>query len=556
MLIHEWLIFVAQTGLYMAVRAKNLIILRCDFYARGKSMAWLNLGEILRIHAKNYPEKQAVKDWRGESRTYADLDSRTNRLANSLLNMGLHKGDRLAVMLYNGVEFVEVCCACAKIGVVVVTVNWRFIDKEVEFVVNNSDARAFILDEEFVNCVSSIRQNLRNVGKESFIVVGQAAPAGYINYENLVEGSPNSRTHVDVDSKDAWFQIYTSGTTGIPKGVVRSHESYISFFLVNSIEFGFSQDDKGMIVMPLYHVNSTFYGLLFIYIGASLYVGADKGFDPVELLRVIDEEKVIFISLIPTHYHLILNVPDDARKKFDLGSMRIFLCSSAPVRSKIKKGILKCFPDVKLYEAYGSTEAGLVTILKPEDQLRKLGSMGRECLGTDVIRLLDENGNEVSVGEVGELYSRGPMMFDEYYEMPEKTKESFRGDLFTARDMVKRDKEGYYYIVDRKDNMIISGGEHVYPSEVEEVISRHPNVFDVAVIGVPDDKWGETVKAVVILKDGVNASEEEIVEWCHGKMAGFKKPTSVDFISASEMPRTTTGKILHRKLREIFATSL
>jgi acyl-CoA synthetase (AMP-forming)/AMP-acid ligase II len=330
----------------------------------------------------------------------------------------------------------------------------------------------------------------------------------------------------------------------------------MSFFLINAVEFGFSQEDKGMIVMPLYHVNSTFYGLLFLYVGAFLYVGWDKGFDPVELLRVIDKEKVTFISLIPTHYHLILNVPEDVRKKFDLSSMRSFLCSSAPVRSKIKKGILKCFPDVKLFEAYGSTEAGLVTILRPEDQLRKLGSMGRECLGTDVVRLLDENGNEVSVGEVGELYSRGPMMFDEYYKMPEKTRDSFRGDLFTARDMVKRDEEGYYYIVDRKDNMIITGGEHVYPSEVEEVVSRHPKVFDVAVIGVPDDKWGEAVKAVVILKKGEKASEEEIVEWCREKMAGYKKPKSVDFISASEMPRTTTGKILYRKLRERYTEQL
>jgi len=548
--------FCDSNGFFVAVHAKNLIISCCHFYAKGKSMAWLNLGEILRIHAKNYPEKEAVKDWHGESRTYADLDSRTNRLANSLLGMGLHKGDRLAVMLYNCVEFVEVCCACAKIGVVLVTVNWRFIGKEVEFVVNNADARAFVLDEEFVDCVNSIRQNLQNVGKENFIVVGRGAPSGYINYKNLMEGSPNTHTPVKVSSKDTWFQIYTSGTTGIPKGVVRSHESYISFFLINAVEFGFTQDDKGMIVMPLYHVNSTFYGLLFLYIGASLYVGPDKGFDPVELLRVIDEEKVTFISLIPTHYHLILDVPDDTKKNFDLSSMRSFLCSSAPVRSKIKKGILKCFPDVKLCEAYGSTEAGLVTILKPEDQLRKLGSMGRECLGTDVIRLLDENGNEVSVGEVGELYSRGPMMFDEYYKMPEKTKESFKGDLFTARDMVKRDEEGYYYIIDRKDNMIITGGEHVYPSEVEEIISKHPKVFDVAVIGVPDDKWGEAVKAFVILKDGENASEEEIVEWCREKIAGFKKPKSVDFISPSEMPRTTTGKILHRKLRERYAVSL
>ena len=519
-------------------------------------MVWLNMGQILRVHAKNYPEKIAVKDWHGETRTYLELESRTNRLANSLLSMGLRKGDRVAVMLYNCVEFVEVCCACAKIGVVVVTVNWRFLGKEVEYVVNNSDAKAMIVGEEFVDVVDSVRPRLRNIKDQSFMVVGRAAPDGCIDYENLVEGSPDSRPHVGVDSKDIWFQIYTSGTTGIPKGVVRSHESYMSFFLINAVEFGFSQEDKGMIVMPLYHVNSTFYGLLFLYIGASLFVGRDKGFDPVELLRVIDDEKVTFISLIPTHYHLILNVPEDVRKKFDLSSMGSFLCSSAPVRSKIKKGILKCFPDVKLYEAYGSTEAGLVTILRPEDQLRKLGSMGRECLGTDVIRLLDVNGNEVSIGEVGELYSRGPMMFDEYYKMPEKTKESFRGDLFTARDMVKRDKEGYYYIVDRKDNMIITGGEHVFPSEVEEVISRYSKVFDVAVISVPDDKWGEAVKAVVILKEGEKATEEEIIEWCREEMAGYKKPKSVDFISASEMPRTTTGKILHRKLREKYTEQL
>jgi len=517
---------------------------------------WLNLGEILRIHAKKFPEKIAVKDWRGKTKTYSELDLRTNRLANSLLSTGLRKGDRLAVMLYNCVEFVEVCCACAKIGVVVVTVNWRFVGQEVEYVVNNSDARAMMLDEEFFECVSSVRSNLQNISEESFIVVGKTAPEGYINYEKFIEGSPDNKPYVKVDSKNTWFQIYTSGTTGTPKGVVRSHESYISFFLINAVEFGFSQDDKGMIVMPLYHVNSTFYGLLFLYIGASLYVGRDKGFDPVDFLRVVDKEKVTFISLIPTHYHLILNVHEDVRKKFDLSSMRSFLCSSAPVRSKIKKGILECFPNVRLYEAYGSTEAGLVTILRPEDQLRKLSSMGREGLGTDVIRLLDENGNEVPVGEVGELYSRGPMMFNEYYKMPEKTKESFRGDFFTARDMVKRDEEGYYYIVDRKDNMIITGGEHVYPSEIEEVISKHSKVFDVAVVGVPDDKWGEAVKAVVILKEGRIATEEEIIEWCRERMAGYKKPKSVDFILPSEMPRTTTGKILHRKLRERYANKL
>jgi len=245
-----------------------------------------------------------------------------------------------------------------------------------------------------------------------------------------------------------------------------------------------------------------------------------------------------------------LNVPEDVRKKYDVSSVRELLCSSAPVRGDVKRGILKCFPKAELYEAYGSTEAGLVTILKPEDQLRKLGSMGRECLGTDLIKLLDESGKEVPVGEVGELYSRGPMMFDEYYKEAEKTRRSFRGEFFSAGDLVKRDEEGYYYMVERKDNMIITGGEHVYPSEVEEIMLRHPKVSEVAVIGVPDDKWGEAVKAVVVLKKGKTATGEEIIEWCKGKMAGYKKPKSVDFIPAHEMPRTTTGKILHRKLKE------
>ncbi len=518
-----------------------------------RHMVWLNLGQILSVHAAKYPNKLALKDWCGKALTYQELEARTNRLANGLLDMGLKKGDRVAVLLYNCAEFVEIDCAFAKTGLVVVPISWRYVSREIEYVVNNSDARGMIVGEDFVGTVDSVRSGFEKIGKNNYICVGQAKHEGYVDYEEFVAGSSDARPDVKVSEKDTWFQIYTSGTTGVPKGVVRSHLSYMAFYLINAVEFGFAEDDCGMIVMPLYHVNSTFYGPLFLYIGASLFVGRDKGFDPIELLRVIDTEKVTFTSLIPTHYHLILNVPEEVRRKFDLSSMRSCLCSSAPVRSKIKKGILKCFPDVRLFEAYGSTEAGLVTILRPEDQLRKLGSMGRECLGTDTIRLLDESGNEVPAGHVGELYSRGPMMFDTYYKMPEKTKASFSGNLFTARDMVKRDEEGYYYIVDRKDNMIITGGEHVYPSEVEEVISGHPKVFDVAVIGVPDEKWGEAVKAIVILKKGESASEEEIMEWCREKMAGYKKPKSIIFITASEMPRTTTGKILHRKLREKYS---
>ncbi len=513
-------------------------------------MAWLNLGQILRVHAKNHPGKIALKDWSGKALTYAELESRTNRLANGLLKLGLRKGDRVAVVLYNSVEFVEIDCAFAKAGLVVVPICWRYVPKEVAYVVDNSDAKAVIAGEDFVDCIESIRETFTQRHANRYVSVGSRRFDGYIDYESLIAESPDTTPNVQVEGEDTWFQIYTSGTTGVPKGVVRSHESYIAFYLINAVEFGFSGKDKGMIVMPLYHVNSTFYGPLFLYVGGSLFVGRDKGFDPLELLRTLDEEKITFTSLIPTHYNLILNVPEDVRKQFDFGSVRKLLCSSAPARGEVKKSILKCFPNVELFEAYGSTEAGMVTLLRPEDQLTKLGSIGKECLGTDTLRLLNQDGKEVASGEVGELYSRGPMMFDEYYKLPDKTKASFRGGYFTARDMARKDEEGYYYLVDRKDNMIITGGEHVYPSEVEELICRHPKVFDVAVIGVSDNVWGEAVKAVVILKQGEKATSDEIVEWCKGKIAGYKKPKSVDFVKAEEMPRTTTGKILHRKLKE------
>jgi acyl-CoA synthetase (AMP-forming)/AMP-acid ligase II len=518
-------------------------------------MTWLNPGQILRVHAKNYPSKVALKDWRGKTLTYPELDSRTNRLANGLLRLGLHKGDRVAVMLFNCAEFVEVDCALAKSGLVVVPINWRYIDKEVAFVVDNSDAKALIVGEDFIECIDGIRGGFAKVGDGNYVSVGSKRYHGYIDYEDLIKRSADSVPDVRVETTDTWLQIYTSGTTGVPKGVVRSHQSYVAFYMINAIDFGFSDEDKGMIVMPLFHVNSTFYGPLFLYIGASLYVGRDKGFDPVELLRTLSEERITFTSLIPTHYGLILNVAENVRKKFDFTSVRKLLCSSAPARVHIKKGILEVFPNVELFEAYGSTEAGMVTLLKPEDQMRKPGSIGKECLGTDELKLLNQDGKEVTVGEVGELYSRGPMMFDEYYKLPDKTKASFRDGYFTARDMAKKDEEGYYYLVDRKDNMIITGGEHVYPSEVEAIICQHPKVFDVAVIGVPDDVWGEAVKAVVILKKGKTATAQDIIEWCKTKMAGYKKPKSVDFIQPEEMPRTITGKILHRKLRERYSES-
>jgi len=486
---------------------------------------WLNLGQNLKINAKKFPNTVMLKDSQ-RSFTYPEVNRRVSKLAHSLLSLGLTKGDKVAVLLENSIEIVEVFLATAKTGIV---------------------------HDEFTATVDPIKSNLKNIAPDNYIAVGQAVD-GYRSYDAFIENAADNEPEIEVAPEDTWILIYTSGTTGKPKGVIRSHESHIAFFLINAVDFGFNEHDFCMNVMPLCHINSTFFTFTFLYIGGSVYIHPARSFRPEEILEIVEKEKITFISLIPTHYNLILNASEDA-KKHDVSSIRKLLCSSAPVRKSMKLAIMEFFPGVELYEGYGSTEAGIVTVLKPEYQMKKLGSIGFESLGTEFIKILDEEGNEVGVGEVGELFSRGPMLLDEYYKLPDKTAASFRDGWFSAGDMATRDADGFYQIVDRKDNMIISGGEHIYPSEVEEVIGSHDCVFDCAVIGLPDDKWGEKVAAVVIKKPGVDDSdidEETIKRCCKDQMAGYKSPKEILFIDEDEMPRTPTGKILHRKLREKF----
>ena len=514
---------------------------------------WLNLGQNLKVNAKKFPDAVALKDSK-RAFTYPEVNRRVNRLAHSLLSLGLDKGDKVAVVLENSIEIVEVYLATAKTGLVVVPINFRLMGTEVEYIVSNSDAQAMVVHDEFTPCADKIRQNLANIAPENYIVVGGARD-GYREYEAFIQRAPECEPEAQVEPQDPWILIYTSGTTGKPKGVVRSHESHIAFYLINAADFGFNEHDVCLNIMPLCHINSTFFTFTFMYIGGTAYIHPARSFRAEEILEIIEREKITFISLIPTHYSLLLSTPEGARRHA-VSSIRKLLCSSAPVSKNMKLAIMEFFPGVELYEAYGSTEAGIVTILRPEDQMRKLGSIGFESLGTDLIKILDDAGKEVDVGEIGELYSRGPMLFDEYYKLPERTAASFRGEWFSAGDLARRDEDGFFEIVDRKNNLIITGGEHVYPSEVEKVICTYPGVLDVAVVGLPHAKWGEVVTAFVVLKDCDNApQEQDLIDFCRGKMAAYKRPKAVHFISQEEMPRTGSGKVIHRVLRERYRSA-
>ena len=507
---------------------------------------WLNLGEILRVNAVKFPQQVAFCD-SSRNFTFPQTNRRVNRLANALAGLGIGKGDKVSCFMENSIEICELYLACAKLGAVINPINFRLVGPEVEYIVNNADAKVMMVDDEFVPMVNGIREKLVKVS--DFIVVGEPCQ-GFVEYEALLAEADASEPGLTVAPADPWILLYTSGTTGRPKGVIRSHESYIAFYLINGSDFNFSYRDMILTCMPLCHVNTTFFSFASTYFGGGNYIQPARSFKPENILAIIERVKITFVSLIPTHYNLIFSLAPEKLNSFDLTSLEKLLCSSAPARKEHKEAILKLIPGVKLYEGYGSTEAGIVTTLMPEDQMTKPGSIGKESSGTDLIRILDENGKDVIPGEVGELYSRGPMLFDHYYKLPEVTAESFQGEYFSAGDMARRDADGYYYLVDRKKNMIITGGENVYPSEVENVIAAHPAVFDVAVVGLPHEKWGEEVSSVIILKERQTLSEEDLVSYCRAQLAPYKCPKKNFFITADEMPRTGTGKILHRILRE------
>jgi acyl-CoA synthetase (AMP-forming)/AMP-acid ligase II len=512
-------------------------------------MSVLNVGEILTVNAGLYPDRMAAKDLR-RALTYARWEERANRLANAFAGLGLARGDRVAIYAHNCLEWMEIYAACAKAGVVAVPVNFRLTGPELRYIVEDSGATALLVGADLIEPIADLQAELPVKPGAWVQIGGDRLQPGFRAYEDLLASGAASVPRVTVRPEDPWTLMYTSGTTGRPKGAVRSHRSYALFYLINAVEFCFGRGDVGLAVMPLSHVNSVFYGFVFTYLGGSVCVYDRKSFDPEHLLGVLAEERITFTSLVPTHYVMMLGLSQAVRQRYELGHVSKLLISSAPARRDTKLAIMECFPNSRLFEAYGSTEAGLVTLLRPEQQFDKLGSIGREIIGTGRLRLLDAYGQEVAEGEIGEIFARTPTAFDGYWKQPEATARAFRDGYCTAGDMARRDADGFYTLVDRKSNMIISGGEKVYPSEVEQVLAAHPDVQDVAVIGVPDPKWGEAVAAVVVPRPGSSPSSSALVEHARRQLAGYKCPRQLTFIDNAEMPRTATGKILHRILRE------
>jgi fatty-acyl-CoA synthase len=507
-----------------------------------------HVGEMLALHARLFPDKIGASDLERKM-TFRLWHSRACRLANAFAGIGLGKGDRVCVLAYNCLEWLEIYAAAALAGVVAVPINFRLTGPEVRYIVENCEARALVVQDEFVGVVEGGRAEFP-VPPANFIHFGAAPrPPGYHAYEDLLVQARDSRPSIDIESSDPWTLIYTSGTTGKPKGAIRNHKSGAMLSLVTEVELGISRHDAALLVMPMCHANSLYFFGAFSYCGAACTVYSRKRFDPEHLVRTLAEGSATFTSLVPTHYSMILDLPAATRARYNVDAVTRLMISSAPARRETKLAVMDYFKNSGLFELYGSTEAGWVTMLHPEEQFSKLGSVGRECVGSRPIRLLDAQGNDVPDGEPGELYSCNDYTFDGYWKLPAKTKEAFRGDYCTVGDMARRDSDGYIYLVDRKSNMIISGGENVYPSEVEALLGTHEKVKDVAVIGLADATWGERVHAVIVPRDGTAPTEVEIIEWCRSRIAGYKRPRSVCFIGDDEMPRTATGKIQHRLLR-------
>ncbi|MBX7170469.1 MAG: long-chain fatty acid--CoA ligase [Pyrinomonadaceae bacterium] len=504
-------------------------------------------GDLLARNARNFPNDIGLIF--GEKRlTWKELDERANAFANSLFYLGLERGDRVAIYAKNSNKWVEALFGLAQVGLVSVTVNYRLTANEVAYIVENSGAKAIICDE-------STELNSLQV-KEQAKCLQQVINSEF--FEILINSQKESAIQTPqsaINDDESAMLLYTSGTTGFPKGAIYSHYSLLVGMLVHVHAIASRQTHRVMLPSPLYSAA----GIAGIY--CAVYVGSQISlinYDVETACQTIERDKITFTNLVPTTIQMLL--ASEISKKYDLSSLEVLLYGGSPIPEPVLREAMERFPKCGFRQTFATTETGCAgTVLEPSEhrsaleipeKKHLLQSCGRPQTNVDV-RIVDENWNFLPPNEVGEIAVRTEANMVGYWNNAEATAKTLCNGWLRTGDMARMDEDGYFYLVDRKNDMIVSGALNVYPSEVERILQEHPAVFEVAVIGVPSEKWGEEVKAIVVLKEGGESTEKDIISFCEGKLAGFKKPKTVEFID--KLPRNLTGKILKKDLRERFS---
>ncbi len=503
--------------------------------------------DILTAYAERQPDKLAVVDDRGNGDalrwTYAEFEAQANRAANALISLGAGRGSKVMWCGPNSPQVLAVMGATRKIGAVAVPLNYRFTASEAQYVIGHSDAEIACVDAEYAQLFSGLAGSVGRLGR--VVAFGGRPLSGMVGEDVIAEASDQPPAVSD-DVVAGATMIYTSGTTGRPKGAVRYGADQATVAGLLSL-LGYRPDDIYLTSGPLYHSGPSAFMSASLIFGQTLVL--QRKFDPEDWLRLVDEYRVTSTFSAPALIRMVCALPDEVKQRYDRSSMRIMLANAAPWSFALKQRYVADFPPDSLWEMYGSTELGVDCVLEPQDQMRKPGSCGKPAPGVEIV-LLDEHGNEVTgtgPEHAGELFVRSRGIFSEYYKQPDSYESARRGDLHTVGDIAYRDEEGYYYICDRKSDMIISGGMNVYPAEVEAALEQHPDIFDVAVFGIPSEEWGEVVHAAVVLRPGATLSERDVASYAREHLASYKVPRSVSF--TEELPRTGSGKLLKRQLR-------
>lgn len=509
----------------------------------------MNVGQFLTKTARTFPNHLAVVHGPNKL-TYAQFNTRVNRLANALNRLGIQKGDRVALLQYNYPETLESMFACFKTGCCAVPINFRLHPNEYSFIIDHSEAKAVILSPEFNQAIMGIRDRIPHA---RHLISLSGAQGELLDYEELLSAEEGQFKDVDVRPDDLAWLFYTSGTTGMPKGAMLTHRNLVaaSMNFYADICPGFGPDDVVLHAAPLSH-GSGIYALPNIGKAATNVILASKSFDPELIFQTIQEYRVTNMFAAPTMIKLMVESP--ALDRYNHDSLRALNYGGAPMLVEdLKQAMERLGPC--LVQLFGQAESPMtITYLPHRDHLRE-GSPNRmnrlSSAGfprTDVeVKILDGDGKELPPGETGDIVTRSDLVMKGYWRNPEATNKALKNGWLHTGDMGYMDEKGYLFLMDRSKDMIISGGENIYSREIEEVLIRHDAVREVAVVGIPDAKWGEAIKAVVALLPGASVTEEELISFCRCHIASYKKPKSIDFVDA--LPKNNYGKILKRDLR-------